>query len=68
MGGSCSTHGDTRDAPRILVGKRERKILGNIGMSGRIILKWILNKLAVRMRTEFTWLKVRTSGVLLRTQ
>jgi hypothetical protein len=34
-----------RNAYKIFVGKPERKKqLGNLGIGGRIILKWILNK------------------------
>jgi hypothetical protein len=40
MGRTCSTHGEKRNAYRVLVGNPERKRPLDVG--GRIILKWIL--------------------------
>jgi hypothetical protein len=43
IGRTCSTHGENMKAYGILVGKPERKrLLGNIDVDGRIILKLIL--------------------------
>jgi hypothetical protein len=37
--------GKTRNACTIVVGKHEGKsLLGDLGVDGRIILRWILNK------------------------
>jgi hypothetical protein len=45
VGGSCSTHREMRNAYQISVGTLERKrLLGNLCVDGRIILKWILKK------------------------
>jgi hypothetical protein len=46
MGRACSTYGERRDACRVLVGHlRKGDFLENQGVDGRIILKWILEKL-----------------------
>jgi hypothetical protein len=37
----------------------------DVGVDGRIILKWILNKLHGEMWTGFIWLWIGTSGRLL---
>jgi hypothetical protein len=42
---ACSTHGEKRNAYRALVGKPEgKRPLGRLGIGGRIIVKWILEK------------------------
>jgi hypothetical protein len=40
--------------------------LGELGLGGRIILKWILKKLSVKMWTEFNWLSVGFGGCYAR--
>jgi hypothetical protein len=46
MGKECSTHGEKRNAHRILMGKPEvKRPLEDIDVDGRIILKWILDKM-----------------------
>jgi hypothetical protein len=43
MDGECSKAGGMRNAYKILAGKPElREHLGNIGVHGRLILKWIV--------------------------
>jgi hypothetical protein len=45
MGRACSTHGEKRHAYRILVGKPGgKRPLGRLDVSGRIILKWVLER------------------------
>ena len=45
MGKACSTYGDRRVAYEVLVGNlRERDLLKNRGVDGRIILKLIFKK------------------------
>jgi hypothetical protein len=63
---SCGTHGIMSNACSILpVKSEENNCLRSLGVDERIILKWILRKLDVNVRTRFIWLWVRTSlGVL----
>jgi len=45
MGGACSAYGRRRGVYRVLVGKPEGKNhLGDTGVDGRIILRWIFRK------------------------
>jgi len=45
MGGICSTHGEMRNAYKILIGKPEGKTaFGKPRRSWKIILEWILGK------------------------
>jgi hypothetical protein len=41
-----------------------KKHFGNAGVDRRIILKWILNKYDMMVRTEFNWMRIGTSGRL----
>jgi hypothetical protein len=46
MGGECGTYGEERGVHRVLVGKPEgKRPLGDPGVDGRIILRWIFRKL-----------------------
>ena len=45
MSEACSTYGERRGVYRVLVGKPEGKNhLGNPGVDGRIILRWIFRR------------------------
>jgi hypothetical protein len=44
---------------------REREHLAYIGLDGRIILKWILQKQNRIVGTGFMWLRIVTDGWLL---
>jgi hypothetical protein len=44
---------------------KERDHLGDLGVDGRIIVDWILEKYDVMIRTGFICLRVQTSGGLL---
>jgi hypothetical protein len=49
MGGACSVYGKKRGVYRVLVGTPDGKNhLGDPGVDGREILKWIFRKLYVR--------------------
>jgi hypothetical protein len=55
--------GETRNAHTILVGKPEGKRHSEeLGVDGRIILKWILRKLGWKLWTGFIWLRIGNSG------
>jgi len=55
--------GERRDVYRVLVGKPEGKIhLGDPGVDGRMILRWILRKWYVGVWTGSSWLRIGTVG------
>jgi hypothetical protein len=42
-----------------------RDMSGDLGVGGRIILEWILEKMGGKLWSEFIWLRIWTSGGLL---
>jgi hypothetical protein len=55
--------GERRSVYRFLVGKTEGKNhLGDPGVDGRIILRWILRKWNVVLWTGLSWLRIGRGG------
>jgi uncharacterized protein Veg len=64
--GHVTRMGEGRDVYRVLVGRLEgRRPLEDLGVGGRITLRWILGRQRSMMRTGFSWLKIRSSGGLV---
>jgi len=68
----CAGHvarmGEMRNAYSNLVRKPEwNRSLGGLGVDGKIILEWILGKYGGKAWSGFIWLRIETSGGLLRT-
>ena len=55
--------GESRGIYRVLVGNlNERDYLGDPGVDGRVILRWIFRKWDVRAWSGFIWLRIGTGG------
>jgi hypothetical protein len=55
--------GDGRGVHRVLVGKPEgKRPLGDPGVDGRIILRWIFRKWEGVVGTGWSWLRIGTGG------
>jgi hypothetical protein len=75
MGRACSTHGERRNAYRVLIGNPEgKRLLGKLRRRWEDNIKMDLRVIRIRkeyksgmgvMWTELTWLRMRTSGGLL---
>jgi hypothetical protein len=66
MGKTGSTYGERRGAYRVLVGKPEgRNHLEEPDVDGKIILKWIFERLEAEAWTGSIWLRIGTGGRLL---
>jgi hypothetical protein len=66
MGGACSTHGPDERCIQNFSRKTEGKGHSeDLGVDGRIILEWILEKWGGKMWTECIWLRMGSSGGLL---
>jgi len=64
MSGACSMYGGIGEAYRGLCwgNLRGRDHLGDPGVDGRIILRWIFRKQDVRVWTGSSWLRIGTGG------
>ena len=64
MGGACSTYGKRTRVYMDLVGGslRERDHLGDPGVNGAIILRWIFRKWDVGAWTGSSWLRIGAGG------
>ena len=63
LGGTCSVNGERRGVYRVLVRKPEDKTpLGDQGVDGRIILRWIFRKWDVVVWTGSSLLRIGRGG------
>jgi hypothetical protein len=60
MGGACSAYGGEERLKQDF--GRERDHLGDPGVDGRTILRWIFRMWNVRMLTGSSWLRIGTGG------
>jgi hypothetical protein len=66
MGGACSTWGRGEVQKGFWWGDvREEVHLEDVGIDGRIILKWILKNCLAGVWSGLTWLRIWTGGGLL---
>jgi hypothetical protein len=62
MGGECSAYGGEVYTGFWWRNLRERDNLGDTGVDGRIILRWIFRRRDVGAWIEWIWLRIRTRG------
>jgi hypothetical protein len=64
MGGACSTYeGEERRIQGVLGGNlKENDHLGDLGVDGRIILRWIYRKWDVGVGTGSSWFRIGAGG------
>jgi hypothetical protein len=61
MGGACRTYGEKRGLHKFWWGHlRERNVLEDPDVDGRIILRWIFRKLDLGAWTGLIWLRIGT--------
>ena len=69
MDGTCIAYGERRGVYKVLKGHlKKRDHLGDPGVDGRIILRWIFWKWDVKAWTESIWLMIGTGGGHLKTR
>jgi len=62
MGGSCSAYGGEAYTGFWWGNLKERDHLGDPGLGGRIVLRWIFRKWDVGVWTGSSWLSIGTGG------
>ena len=62
MGGACSAYGGELYTRFWRKNLRERYHLGDPGVDGMIILRWIFRKWDVELWTGSSWLRIGTGG------
>ena len=60
--GHVARMGDSRVAYRILMGKLVGDHLGDPGVDGKIVLRWMFSKWDVGVWTGSRWLRIGTGG------
>ena len=63
VGGACSTYGGEKRCIQGFGGKHEGKNhMGDRGVDGRIILRWIFRKWDLGVWTGSIWVRIATGG------
>jgi len=62
MGGACNTFGGEESLYWVLVGKPERDHLGDPGVDGRVIIRWMFRKWDVGAWTGWICIRIETGG------
>jgi hypothetical protein len=65
MGGTCGTHAGEVFSGFWLVGPKVRDHWEDLGVGGRITIRWTLGRQGSMGRTGFSWLRIGSDGGLL---
>jgi hypothetical protein len=58
MGVALACIGDSRNVYRMVAKPEKKNLLEDLGLDGRIILRWIVSKLDLRAWTRIMWLMI----------